>query len=111
MGLQRQQGLRPIEIQTGLHVCPECSGSLVYPTDWEEAGPENWNVSLRCPSCEWAAAGVYGQDLVDEFDEELDRGTQVLVRELKELVKANMSEEIDRFAGALHADALLPEDF
>jgi uncharacterized protein (DUF305 family) len=54
---------------------------------------------------------VFHQDLVDMFDEELDRGTHALVRDLKELVRANMAEEIDRFSSALEADALLPEDF
>jgi hypothetical protein len=94
-----------------LHVCRECSSDLVYPTEWEEAGPECWRVSLRCPNCEWTAAGVFPQDLVDHFDEKLDEGTEQVVGDLKRLMHANMSEEIDRFAAALDADALLPEDF
>ena len=96
---------------TDLHVCVECSSTLVYPTEWEEAGPENWRVSLRCPNCEWAATGVFAQDLVDAFDERLDEGTEQLVSDLKQLMHANMSEEIERFVSALDAEALLPEDF
>ncbi len=94
-----------------LHICRDCDSGLVYPTAWEEAGPEAWRVSLRCPNCEWTATGVFPQDLVDPFDEQLDQGTEQVVSDLKRLMHANMSEEIDRFAAALEAGAVLPEDF
>ena len=94
-----------------LHICRECESDLVYPTEWEEAGPECWRVALRCPNCEWATTGVFPQELVDAFDEKLDDGTEQVVTDLKRLMHANMSEEIDRFAAALDAGALLPEDF
>ena len=94
-----------------LNVCPECDSALVYPTQWEEAGPENWRVELRCPNCEWVGVGVFPQDMVDDFDERLDEGTEQLVSDLRQLMHANMSEEIDRFVEALDAEALLPEDF
>ena len=96
---------------TELHVCPECASELVYPTHWDEAGPENWRVSLRCPNCEWNVTGVFTQDAVDVFDERLDEGTEQVVSDLKQLMHANMSEEIERFIAALEAEALLPEDF
>ena len=94
-----------------LHVCRECRSELVYPTEWEEAGPECWRVALRCPNCEWSVSGVFPQDLVDRFDERLDEGTEQVVGDLRELMRANMTEEIDRFVAALDAGALLPEDF
>jgi hypothetical protein len=94
-----------------LHVCPECEAHLVYPVEWEEHDLTHWQVSLRCPNCEWAAIDVYAQETVDRFDEELDRGTEALVRDLKQLTFANMEDEVDRFVRALQADAILPEDF
>jgi hypothetical protein len=94
-----------------LHICRACDSELVYPTEWEEAGPEYWRVALRCPNCEWTASGVFPQDLVDLFDERLDHGTEQVVGDLRRLMQANMSEEIDRFVAALDAGALLPEDF
>jgi hypothetical protein len=48
---------------------------------------------------------------VDAFDEVLDEGTEQLVMDLKQLMHANMSDEIERFVAALEAEALLPEDF
>jgi hypothetical protein len=108
-----QPGLEPRTTRSSrdLHICPECEAELVYPIHWEEAGPESWRVELRCPNCEWNSVGVFSQDLVDEFDERLDEGTEQLVSDLKQLMHANMSEEIDRFVTALDAEALLPEDF
>jgi hypothetical protein len=94
-----------------LHVCQECEQALVYPMEWEEHDETRWEVSLRCPNCEWHTTGVYTQETVDRFDEELDRGTEALVRDLKRLTRANMEDEVDRFARALAVDAILPEDF
>lgn len=94
-----------------LHVCGECAAPFVYPVAWSEAGEQHWEVSLRCPSCEWRGTGIFDQDAVERFDEELDRGTELLVRDLRELVRANMEEDCERFIGALRADAVLPADF
>ena len=99
------------DIQGDLHVCGACESQLVYPVEWDEAGATHWEVTLRCPNCEWCGTGVFSQNVVEAFDEELDRGTESLVSDLRRLMQANMEEEIDRFVAALDADALLPEDF
>ncbi|HEX6712380.1 MAG TPA: hypothetical protein VF066_03305 [Thermoleophilaceae bacterium] len=94
-----------------LHVCLECGSELVYPTDWQEAGPDHWEVDLRCPNCEWRGSGVFHQDIVESFDDELDRGIDVLLTDYRALVSSNMEDEIDRFAKALDFGAILPADF
>jgi uncharacterized protein (DUF2236 family) len=94
-----------------LHICPDCDKYLVYPVEWEEASPTHWEVQLRCPNCEWATVGLFDQETVDRFDEELDRGTEALVRDLKRLTRANMEEETERFSSALASDAIWPMDF
>ncbi len=99
------------EQATDLHVCTTCDSELVYPVDWEEVGDTHWEVHLRCPNCEWAGTGVFEQDIVEAFDEELDRGTEALVRDLKRMMQANMEDEIERFVKALHAGHIVPEDF
>ena len=94
-----------------LHLCPECDRDLVYPVEWEETSPTHWEVLLRCPNCEWSEVGTFDQATVDRFDEHLDLGTEALVKDLRRLVQANMEAEAERFAAALDANAILPEDF
>jgi hypothetical protein len=94
-----------------LHMCPECSSELVYPVAWEEAAQSCWEVSLRCPNCEWRLIGVFEEDAIALFDETLDHGTEALVEDLRQLARANMEADVDRFIAALDADYLLPEDF
>lgn len=97
--------------ETGLHICECCASTLVYPLEWSEASASHWEVTLRCPNCEWRNTGVHTQSAVERFDRTLDRGTEALVDDLKRLSVANMEDEIDRFAAALDADLILPEDF
>jgi hypothetical protein len=94
-----------------LHVCLECSSDLVQPVDWQEAGPDHWNVRLRCPNCEVHRKGMFTQQAVEAFDKELDRGAEALKRDHKQVTQTNMVDEIARFVAALNADAILPEDF
>jgi hypothetical protein len=94
-----------------LHECPDCNSTLVYPVNWSEASQTHWEVMLRCPNCEWLESGIFDQETVERFDEELDRGTDALVEDLKRLIYANMEEQIDRFCDALLNDHVLPEDF
>ncbi len=118
----REGGLEPSIFETrlatttrrrrdDLHFCPSCNSELVYPTDWAPASNRRWQVALRCPECEWNGGGSYSQELVDRFDEALERGTESVLEDLHTLVRANMEDQIDRFVSALSADHILPEDF
>jgi hypothetical protein len=94
-----------------LHHCGTCASDLVYPLDWREAGARHWEVTLRCPNCEWVGTGVFSTEAVERFDTELDRGTESVITDLRRLIQANMEEDVERFAAALHAGYVLPEDF
>ena len=94
-----------------LHICPTCNSHLVYPIAWEEAGRTSWEVSLRCPNCEWSHTDVFGEDAIQRFDETLDLGTEALVADLRKLTRANMEDDVKRFVAAIDADFVLPEDF
>lgn len=95
----------------GLHVCPQCRSELVQPVDWAEAPQGYWELLLQCPNCFWLDEGVFDQDQVDALEERLDEGLTEMLADLRRLTQANMSEEIERFAAALNADLILPEDF
>jgi hypothetical protein len=94
-----------------LHICPECGSELVYPIAWDEADRTSWEVTLRCPNCEWTITGVFEEETIQRFDDTLDRGTEALVTDLRALARANMEEAVERFASALYAGHVLPEDF
>jgi len=97
--------------QADIHVCRQCSSELVYPVTWEEADRSRWEVSLRCPNCEWTVTDIFEEEDIQRFDETLDRGTEALVADLRQLSRANMEEDVERFINALTAGHLLPEDF
>jgi hypothetical protein len=92
-------------------VCVHCECDMVYPIDWEQADGAYWRVTLRCPNCEEVSPGVMDEELIEKFDCLLDRGTDSLVRDLRNLTYANMATEINAFVGALDGDNILPEDF
>ncbi|CAN5645387.1 hypothetical protein BH20ACT17_BH20ACT17_07050 [soil metagenome] len=94
-----------------LHICPECCSELVYPIAWEEADHASWEVTLRCPNCEWCLTGIFEEATIQRFDDVLDRGTEALVCDLRQLARANMEEAIVRFSAALYGGHILPEDF
>jgi hypothetical protein len=95
----------------GLHCCPHCESQLVQPLQWAEAPQGFWELTLHCPNCDWLDEGVFDQDQVDSLEEQLDEGLTEMLSDLRRLTQSNMTEEIERFATALHADLILPEDF
>jgi hypothetical protein len=100
-----------VEPDRDLHVCIHCASELAYPTTWDEAGPESWEVEIRCPECEERRTGIYTQHAVEAFDEELDAATDALMADYRRMMRANMAEELELFVAALQAGAILPEDF
>ena len=92
-------------------ICPACTSDLVYPIAWDEADESRWEVSLRCPNCEWSATDVFEEQAILRFDETLDHGTEALVDDLRQLTRANMEEDVERFVNAIAAGHVLPEDF
>lgn len=94
-----------------LSLCPDCGRDRVLPVRWEEVSGQDWTVTLRCPDCEWHEVGTFSQAVVDRFDAVLDEAADQLAADLRNFTRANMEEQLDRFIGALQADAILPEDF
>ena len=93
--------------------CPHdnCNCDLRYPIDWEQAEGTLWRVTLRCPNCEEISPGVMDEELIQKFDDKLDRRTDNFVRDLRVLTYANMATEVNRFVGLLDEGHILPEDF
>ena len=63
------------------------------------------------PELRLGRGGVVHRDQIERFEEHLDDGLADMLDDLQRLTQANMSDEIERFAHALQADLILPEDF
>jgi predicted RNA-binding Zn-ribbon protein involved in translation (DUF1610 family) len=98
-------------VHEGLHVCPECGSELVHPIGWGQISADHWELELYCPNCGLLRDGVFDQHDVAALEEHLDEGVNAILEDLKRLTHANMADEVDRFAAALQADLILPEDF
>jgi hypothetical protein len=95
------------------YICPRCTSDMVQPVGTPE--PENdqfFTATLRCPDCEWYAEDVViDNDAGERFNQHLDAGLEAIVNSLGDAEMWVMEDEVERFIGALNADAILPEDF
>jgi hypothetical protein len=97
--------------QVDLHVCPECSSDLVYPVGWEERRGDSWEITLRCPNCEWWHTDEYQDEEVERFDDVLNDGTEELLATLRTFARANMEEDVERLIEAIDSGLIQPMDF
>jgi hypothetical protein len=54
---------------------------------------------------------VFERTIVERLDDELERGANALLDDLRRVTHANMSEEIEFFSRALAADLIHAGDF
>lgn len=94
-----------------LNVCPACRSELVHPVDWSDVGEGRWRVLLRCPNCERREEGIFGPETLERLDTALDEATRAMVEDLRQLVRANIEDDLDRFASALRQGHIWPMDF
>jgi hypothetical protein len=94
-----------------LHLCDGCGSDLVQPVAWGQPDENGLELTLECPNCGWAEVGTFSRDQIELFEERLDDGLADMLDDLQRLTQANMSDELERFAYALQADLILPEDF
>ena len=72
-----------------LHVCTVCRSPLVQPVAWEPAGSSDaWQITLRCPECEYWVTGVFDGDSALRFDAALEDGLDRLLEGMADLLEA-----------------------
>jgi hypothetical protein len=94
-----------------MHICTRCGSLFVQPVEWFEEDRQAWFVVLRCPDCELLRGAVFDETAVAAYDDELDRGTEVLEQELAALTRERMREYAKGFIYALAGDHIEPMDF
>lgn len=104
--------VRPIEDPPGLHVCPECRGSFVMPGAVHAVlDTAHIRLDLACVNCGWATIAVHAEPELQALEAAMDRSFADLLWTHELVWTANEQVAIERFAAALAADAILPEDF
>jgi hypothetical protein len=97
---------------TGLQVCPECAQPFVVPGDVREiVGINSVRVDLACTNCGHCRTEVHGDEELAGLDLAMDRSFADLLWTLEVVWIANEESAIERFAAALGAGAIVPEDF
>jgi hypothetical protein len=96
-----------------LHVCGSCRRPFVVPEAIVRApeGTMGVVVELRCTDCGWMHTGAYPPAAVEALDRALDLAEREIRAALDVCELSDELERIDRFAAALRADLILPEDF
>ena len=101
-----------VDVRRDLQVCEQCRRPFVVPIAIVDAYQDGrFLMELGCNNCGATVMSVYDDDTLEDLDIELDRSMIALQEALDGMVMAEQLEQIDRFASALQADAILPEDF
>jgi hypothetical protein len=99
-------------VRRDLHVCEQCRKPFVVPVSILDVHQDGrYVVELSCANCEASSLSTHDEVSLEQLDLELDRAVLQIQEALEALVLADELERIDRFAEALHADLILPEDF
>jgi hypothetical protein len=94
------------------HICRVCRRPFVLPLSVVPLRTyDGYVVELRCTNCEDSTVALLRQEQLERLDRELDRQTGWIRHQLAEMHLADELERVDRFAAALHAGHVLPEDF
>jgi hypothetical protein len=124
--MQQERGKRSVQIgmsrfdnttpepavRRDLHICARCRAPFVVPVSILDVHDDGrYVVELGCSNCEAASLAVHDEASLEALDHELDRSLLAMQEALDTLVLADELERIDRFAEALQADLILPEDF
>ena len=106
------QRSEPIEDPPGLQVCVECLRPFVVPGAARElVGVDRVRLDLVCTNCGTSRSAIHHDSELAAFEQQLDRSFADLLWTLEIVWVANEEAAIERFAAALNAGAILPEDF
>jgi len=97
--------------KTELQACPLCRTKLVYPVERYQMNDMEWRVLMLCPNCLCKRELLVDRETVRELLKNARVGRESIMKELDNMQKKNMEEELDKFITALQKDHILPIDF
>jgi hypothetical protein len=92
--------------------CTRCTRDFIVPVSIVSLlEGDRCLVELACTNCETTALAVHDDRSLHELDRRLDETTAAMHAAVELMSLADDLERIDRFAEALQAGHILPEDF
>ena len=102
----------PASDPPGLHVCPACARPFVVAGEAREiVGADRLRIDLSCANCDWSDTTVRHDHELAALEMQMDRSFADLLWALEVVWIGNEETAIARFAAALDAGQILPEDF
>jgi hypothetical protein len=97
---------------SGLHVCPACRKSFVYPVEWcaSPSGEEVW-LLLRCGQCEAWREVTVPRGVAARLNADAEHARSSISRTLRGLERRRMAAEITMLRTALDRDLIDAADF
>ena len=111
MRKQHESTSRGFDERGPLHTCLVCACDYVYLVEARSMGLDGKPALLRCPNCGVHRAGVFARGDLEALERRRQAGEDQLRSHVRRLEIRQRLEQIDRFAEALDAGAILPEDF
>ena len=91
--------------------CGACGSQLVQLCSWRQRPDGRLRLETSCPECLHGEVGVVEPRDALDFEDELERGREVLERYYEALLRDNMVAELRRLHVALELDLVGPDDF
>ena len=100
------------ETAVPLHVCRACNRPFIVPLSIVDIlDADRYVVELWCANCDERTLSAHDDAELESLDHDLVAATGQIRSALEVIEQVDELLRIDRFADALHADLILPEDF
>ncbi|HEV2768996.1 MAG TPA: hypothetical protein VGV40_02270 [Solirubrobacteraceae bacterium] len=110
--MERRAPTRPRGAGDNLHVCRSCGLGFVMPTQILDILDDGRRlVELTCANCRLRVMGAHDHAALEALEDELEHGYAQICAACERLARENERAAVETFAAALHAGAILPEDF
>lgn len=93
-----------------IHACPCCRLPRLHMLD-AQAMADHWQMTVRCPDCEWVYTGAFDAHQVSALADAEDRASRMILTDAKLMQQARHDEAAEQFGRALADGEITPDDF
>lgn len=100
-----------IDRTCAMRFCLNCNSDSMHLIEWEEDGPDHWEVLLKCGNCEVFRRDTFHQLEVEDYEEWLDDCMDEIQNAWRKSEHERMKDYCAEFIVLLNHDVIMPEDF